>query len=210
MDTSTLLSSLAAAAIFLLVAFPLHEFSHAWAANMLGDRTARYLGRLTLDPRVHFDPLGGALLLLSALGGSFIVGWAKPTPVNPSNLRNGRQGEAWVALAGPLSNLIMAALSAIPLRFLLATGMYFDLPVLVANVLFDLTYFSVFLFMFNLLPIPPLDGYRVLTGLASPRLAWQLRQYEQYGFVLIIVIFLFGGRILVPIGNAIFDVLVGR
>lgn len=210
MTGSELISRLIVAGIFLVIAFPLHEFSHAWAANMLGDRTARYLGRLSLDPRVHFDMLGGLLLLISALGGSFIVGWAKPTPVNPTNLRGGRQGEAWVALAGPLSNLIMAAIAAIPLRILLATGTYYDTPVLFQDLLFFLVYFSVFLFIFNLLPIPPLDGYRVVIGLVSPRIAWQLRQYEQYGFVLIIVLFLVGAPIIVPIGRGIFSFLVGQ
>jgi Zn-dependent protease len=199
--------ALIAAAIFLLIAFPIHEFSHAWAADRLGDRTARYMGRMSLDPRVHFDPMGGALLALSAFAGGFIIGWAKPTPVNSVNLHGGRRGEAWVALAGPASNLVMAALFAIPVRFVLATQV--GIPDILWLVLQYLVLFNVFLFIFNLLPIPPLDGYKVVTGFVSARTAYTLRQVEQYGFVLILVVFLIGGRIIAPIGQSLFRILVG-
>ena len=105
--------------------FPVHEFSHALAAYRLGDGTAKLFGRLTLNPIAHFDPVGGTLLALTfigsaAAGGAFGFGWAKPTPVNPMNLEGGRRGEAIVAAAGPLSNLVLAAVAAIPLRFLIA------------------------------------------------------------------------------------------
>ena len=108
----------------LLVAFPVHEFSHALAAYRLGDSTATLFGRLTLNPIAHFDPLGGTLLVLSVLvaGSPFGFGWAKPTPVNPAQPAGGRCGEAIVAGAGPLSNLLLAVAAAIPLRFVLATG----------------------------------------------------------------------------------------
>jgi len=101
--------TLVAVAIFLLVGFPVHEFSHALVAYRLGDGTAKMFGRLTLNPIVHLDPVGSLILVASALLGSgFIIGWAKPTPVNPSMLRGGRRAEAWVAAAGPVSNLVMA------------------------------------------------------------------------------------------------------
>ena len=212
-----LLSALVAVGIILLVAFPVHEFSHALAAFRLGDSTARYMGRLTLDPRVHFDPLGGGMLALSALlsGGNFFFGYAKPTPVNPVNLEGGRRGEAFVALAGPLSNLVMAALVALPLRFvsqspelLVAIGGS-ELTRQIHNVGIYFVLINVFLFIFNLLPIPPLDGWKVLTGLVDPRTAYNLRQVEQYAFFLIILVFLFGGGILGPIGLAIFDLIAG-
>src|SRR5262245_53764294 len=108
-------------AVMLLVAFPIHEFSHAFAAFQLGDQTARFMGRLTLDPRAHFDPTGGLLLAVSILisGGQFGFGWAKPTPYNPMNLRGGRWGEAIIAVAGPLSNFVLAVAGAIPLRYIL-------------------------------------------------------------------------------------------
>src|SRR6476620_6530373 len=109
----------------LLVGLPVHEFSHALAAYRLGDGTAKLFGRLTLNPIAHFDPVGGSLLALTFIGSAFSgttigFGWAKPTPVNPLNLDGGRQGEALVAAAGPVSNFVLAALGAVPLRFILA------------------------------------------------------------------------------------------
>jgi Zn-dependent protease len=207
LDPELLIPALIAAGIFLLVGFPLHEFSHALMADRLGDRTARYMGRMSLNPVVHFDPLGGLLLVVSAVAGGFIIGWAKPTPVNPVNLRGGRRGEAWVALAGPASNLLMAAVAAIPVRILLATGT--SVPDVVALVLVNLVYFNIFLFIFNLLPIPPLDGYKVLTGFVDSRIAYELRRFEPYGFVLILIVFLLGGRLLIPIASSIYGFLVG-
>ncbi|HET7676722.1 MAG TPA: site-2 protease family protein [Candidatus Limnocylindrales bacterium] len=212
--TQNLLPALTAVAIMLLIAFPVHEFSHALAAFRLGDSTARYMGRLTLDPRVHFDPMGALMLAISAFVGVFI-GWAKPTPVNPTNLQGGRRGEAIVAVAGPVSNLVLAVLVAIPLRLIGASpeiqAEVFGNPVtgFVYGVLEFFVLINVFLFIFNLLPIPPLDGWKVLTGLVDSRTAYNLRQVEQYGFILIIVILLAGGRIIGPIGFGLFELLVG-
>ena len=211
---SQLVASLIAVAIILLVGFPVHEFSHALVADRLGDRTARYLGRLSLDPRVHFDPLGGALLVLSAVVGGIFIGWAKPTPVNPSNLEGGHRGEAMVAAAGPVSNLIMAGLVAIALRVIIAFSLIDpyagSVQLLVLRILLYLVLINVFLFVFNLLPIPPLDGYKVMLGAVSPRTAWQIRQYEQYGIMLIVVVFLLAGPVIGPIGTGIANFLVGQ
>jgi len=219
LDPERLIPILIVTAIMLLVAFPIHEFAHAWAAYQLGDGTAKLFGRLTLNPVAHFDPVGGTILALSFLvsGGSFAFGWAKPTPVNPSNLRGGRQGEALVAAAGPISNLVLAAGAAIPLRYLLGE------PALIGDfgiVLQTLGYFvliNVILMIFNLFPVPPLDGSKVLFAFLPPRLAWQWRPVlEQYGFVLILLLFFFppgnsiGGRILGPILDAVLSLLVGR
>jgi Zn-dependent protease len=179
--------------VMLGVAFPVHEFSHALAAYRLGDSTARYMGRLTLDPRAHFDPMGGLLMVFSVLGGVGI-GWAKPTPYNPYNLRGGRWGEAIVSVAGPISNLVLALAAALPLRFIVATnmdtGIFFPLLYLFVHI-------NLLLMVFNLVPIPPLDGSKLLYAALDPQTERQVRPFlDQYGFViLLLVIFMpyFGG-----------------
>jgi Zn-dependent protease len=203
-------------AIMLLVGFPVHEFAHALAAYRLGDSTAKLFGRLTLNPVAHFDPLGGILLAVSFIGSGFGFGWAKPTPVNPANLAGGRRGEAMVAAAGPLSNLVLAAAAALPLRFILNTNLASEVPELIILILGLFVYINLVLMIFNLLPIPPLDGSKVLFAFLPPRLAWQWRPVlEQYGFILLLLLFFLppgnsiGGQILGPILNAIFRLLVG-
>jgi len=204
MDPVQVTIALIAAGLIILIAFPIHEFSHALAAYRLGDSTARWQGRLTLDPRRHFDPLGGVMLIMSSILG-FGVGWAKPTPVNPYNLRYGRRGESVVALSGPLSNLIIAAVIAIPLRLiansdeLMATIVGSTIATIAWNIVYYLFAINISLFVFNLLPIPPLDGWKVLLGLVDARTAFTLRQFEQYGLILLAFIVLFGGRLLIPV-----------
>ena len=180
--------TIAVLAVMLLVAFPIHEFSHALVAYRLGDGTAKLLGRLTLDPRAHFDPAGGTLLIITMLlPGSFAFGWAKPTPVSPFNLRGGRQGDALVALAGPLSNFVLAAAAAIPLRTILATQV--DVPVAVLDVLALFIQINVALAVFNLIPLPPLDGSHVLLALVDPQTSWRLKAVlEQYGSMLLLAL----------------------
>ncbi len=178
-------------AIMLLVGFPVHEFAHALAAYRLGDSTARFMGRLTLNPIAHFDPLGGILLAVTFIGSSFGFGWAKPTPVNPSNLEGGRYGEAIVALAGPISNLVLAIAAALPLRYLLANpNLARQLPVMVLEILLLFVIINLVLMVFNLFPIPPLDGSKVLFAFLPPQVAWRWRpMLEQYGFILLLLIF---------------------
>ena len=207
-------AAIALIAFFLLLSFPVHEFAHALAAYRLGDSTAKLFGKLTLNPIAHFDPFGGTTLVISILVTGFPLGFAQ-TPVNPRNLR-GRYGEAIVALAGPLSNLLIAAAVAIPLRLLLANEEFAIQNLTLVSILGFIVQGSIILGLFNLIPIPPLDGGTVMLSLVSPRTAWQLRPIlAQYGIFLIILLILplggqsILGRVLLPIANAIFGVLVG-
>ncbi len=214
-DTATMV----AVGIFLLVGFPVHEYAHALIAYRLGDGTAKMFGRLTLNPLVHLDPIGSLILVISALTAGFFIGWAKPTPVNPAMLRGGRRSEAWVAAAGPVSNLLMAVLGAVVVRILLSMlspGSAESL-VFVTQVAFQFVYINVALFIFNLIPLPPLDGSAVMFALMNPRTVWQIRPtLQQYGFLILIVVMIvpiggesLGARVISPILNGILDVLVG-
>ncbi len=209
---NNIVEALIAAAIIIFVAFPIHEFAHAMAAFQLGDSTAKLFGRVTLDPRAHIDPMGAILLLVAGFG------WAKPTPVNPYNLRGGRSGEALVALAGPLSNLILAALAALPLRYIVTVGM--DVPPILFSTLSLLVLFNLLLMIFNLIPIPPLDGSKVVFALMDRQTEMRWRPVlEQYGFLLLIAaIFLpivpgggtIVGVIIQEVMDPLFNLLVGR
>lgn len=175
-------AALFALVLALGVGFTVHEFAHAWAAFQLGDDTAARQGRLTLDPRSHIDPLGALMLLIVGFG------WARPVPIDP--IRLGRQGTLWVSLAGPFSNLILAAIAAIPLRILAGSPM---LPEAVAGfllpLLFSFATINILLAVFNLMPISPLDGWKVLIGLLPPAAAFKLETYERYGFIVLILLF---------------------
>ena len=205
-------------AIMLLVGFPVHEFAHALAAYRLGDSTARFMGRLTLNPIAHFDPLGGILLAVTFIGSSFGFGWAKPTPVNPRNLEGGRYGEAVVAAAGPISNLVLAIAAALPFRYIINTPSLVDqIPTVVLQVLLFFILINIVLMVFNLFPIPPLDGSKVLFAFLPPQVAWRWRpMLEQYGFILLLIVFFLppgdsiGGRIIFPVIDGILGFLVGR
>jgi Zn-dependent protease len=207
--------------IMLLVGLPVHEFSHAFAAFRLGDGTAKLFGRLTLNPIAHFDPVGGTLLALTFIGSAATgtpigFGWAKPSPVNPLNLEGGRRGEAIVAAAGPISNLVLAAAAAIPLRYLNANPeLILDLPIL-QTILILFVQINLLLMIFNLIPIPPLDGSKVMFAFMDRRTEYQIRPFlEQWGFfILIALLFLppgnsIGGRIIIPILETLYGVLVG-
>ena len=187
-------------AVMLLVAFPIHEFAHALAAFRLGDGTARLMGRLTLNPMAHFDQTGGLLLAITVLFTSFGFGWAKPTPYNPMNLRGGQWGEAIVAVAGPISNFVLAVAAAIPLRYMDAVGM--NVPLLELFLGFFVT-INLVLMVFNLIPIPPLDGSKLLFAFMDQRTAWRVRPVlEQYGFIILLgalLLPIFGGATLIDI-----------
>jgi Zn-dependent protease len=221
LDLNALLPVIITVAIMLLVGFPVHEFSHALAAYRLGDGTAKLFGRLSLNPIVHFDPIGGSLLALTFLvsNGTFGFGWAKPTPVNPSNLEGGHRGEAIVAAAGPISNLVMSIVVALPFRYILGSPeLVTQVPLIVLQVMSMFIYINLILMVFNLIPIPPLDGSKVLFAFLPPRALWQWRPIlEQYGFIVLIIVFFLpitpqgaiGGVILVPVLDALYGLLVG-
>ncbi len=179
------------------VAIILHEFAHAWTANRLGDQTAQRSGRLTLNPLAHIDPFGTLLLplMLLAMNAPVLFGWAKPVPVNFSNLHNPKKDIIWVGLAGPLANLAAAAVTALLLQHVLPPQK--EIPVLALNFMT----INVVLAVFNLFPIPPLDGSRVVVGLLPNRWALAYLRFEPYGFLLLFAL-LYGGlldRILWPI-----------
>ena len=173
--------------VALVVSISVHEFSHAWSAYELGDTTARNQGRLSLNPIVHFDPIGALMIVFMAFSG-WGIGWGKPVPVNPYKLRtNPRVGMGLTAAAGPFSNLVLAALAAIPLR------LGWSMPGTLTMFLFVLVITNVSLAIFNLIPLPPLDGFNVLQGLLATfrtRWAWEwgnkLDKLAAYGPVLLL------------------------
>lgn len=207
-NTSELVPALITVAIFLLIAFPVHEFAHAAVAYMQGDATAKLFGRLTLNPIVHFDPMGGLMTIVSVTLTGFIIGWAKPTPVNPANLHDRRNGEVLVALAGPASNFLMALLGAFVIRVLVAAGV--DLSGIPGFVAYNFVLFNVLLAIFNFIPVPPLDGSALLYRILTPRQAWQVRPFlQQYGIFVVLAVVLLLSR---PLSNLIYtvtNVLVG-
>ncbi|MEP7357349.1 MAG: site-2 protease family protein [Anaerolineales bacterium] len=208
LDAPTIISRI----LTLVIAFTIHELSHAVTADRLGDDTARRLGRISLNPLVHLDPIGSLLLIFAGFG------WAKPVPVNPYNLRNGPQmGMATVAAAGPISNFIMALLAAIPFRLGLlpffgggALGGIVPTP---SQFLLDFIEINLVLMLFNLIPIAPLDGSKILRGFA-PR-SWEpiLATLEQWGpFLLLALVFLGGGLLGVILGpplNFLYRAILG-
>jgi len=209
------LATLISRVVALVIAFSIHEFAHAWTAYRLGDSTAKYMGRLTLNPRAHLDVLGTLMVLIAGFG------WAKPVPVNPRNLRYGPlAGMAIVSAAGPLSNLALAVVFAVVWRLtapaivaLGARGTLIPTPV---ELLQELVILNLVLLIFNLIPLAPLDGFSVLRGVLPRQWAFQMERLQPYGPMILLGLLMLGyvglpilSWILWPPTFALFQVLWG-
>lgn len=211
MDEFSLVQKIIIWTIPVIFAITAHEVAHGWVALRLGDRTAQMMGRLTLNPIKHIDPIGTILIpgLLLLIGG-FIFGYAKPVPVTYQNLRNPKSDMAWVAVAGPVSNLIMAIIWAgvAMLGVVLAeSDVAMGLPMSymgAAGILIN-----AMLMVLNLLPLPPLDGGRILVSLLPGPMAWQVQRLEPYGFFILLGLLYFGllGKLLWPMIGAFVNLL---
>ena len=181
----------------LIASLSVHEAAHAWAADRLGDPTARHLGRLTLNPVVHVDPIGTLLFpLIAMLTGVPLIGWAKPVPVDPRHLRHPKRDFAVIAAAGPASNLVMAVIGAVIFAMLPTptpgdiAGRALMAPLREIFVMF--TYLNVMLAVFNMIPVPPLDGGNVLLGVLPAAGARVIEQLRPYGFLILYALMLTG------------------
>jgi len=185
---------LSVAAIPILFGITVHEAAHGWVARLFGDRTAEMMGRLTLNPIKHIDPVGTVIVpLLMVWFSGFLFGWAKPVPISARNLRNPKRDMVAVALAGPAANLLMALIWALIYHLFvlvaspLGSGAVFFLQMARIGVFFNLL-----LMIFNLLPIPPLDGGRVLRGLVPESIGHRLDALERYGLIIVVGLLVFG------------------
>jgi len=192
--------------VAILIVISIHEFAHAWAANYLGDPTAKINGRLSLNPFAHLDLVGTLMFVF------FKIGWGKPVPFNPNNLENPRKGSALIALAGPASNFFTAILLALPLRLLTTSNVEALMPV--AYLVGAIFNFSIVLMAFNLLPIPPLDGSKILMLVLPKRMYQKYDQYLEGGMTYFIVFILvdyfmlgrlFGFSIIGTVIGTVFD-----
>lgn len=174
--------------IVMVISVSIHEFSHAYAADRLGDPTAKYLKRLTIDPRAHIDPIGAIFLIL------FGFGWGRPVPFNPVNLKNPKRDAAFIALAGPFSNFVLASFMALLVKI-------FGVGGLIGGFLYLGVFYNLFLGFFNLLPFGPLDGFKIVFGFLPHNLALQWAQMESVGLYILmfLVISRSTGQILDPL-----------
>lgn len=191
--------------IVLIMSATVHEYMHGFAANQLGDPTAKNMGRLTFNPIKHLDLFGSILLPLSLLliNSPFLFGWAKPVPYNPNNLHDRKYGDAKVAVAGPLANLVMALLFAILFRFLDPASMF-------SYLVSEIIIINLILMVFNLVPIPPLDGSKVLAVFLPDKWRHKLLYLDdRFSMLLIFIFVFFGFQLVTPIIYWLFELLTG-
>ena len=191
--------------IVLIFSAIIHEYMHGWMADYLGDTTAKDAGRLTLNPLPHIDPFGSILVpaILVLTNAGFVFGWAKPVPYNPYNLRDKKYGGAKVAAAGPLANLMTALFFGLILRF-------FPMPNMTLAILLSIiVQINLLLMIFNLVPIPPLDGSKVIMPFLPHSVQQKFAQLERYGMILVILFIMVGFSIIIPIINFLFRLIVG-
>src|SRR3989338_1676576 len=191
----------------LIMSVVIHEVSHGFSANALGDPTARLQGRLTLNPLKHLDPIGSIIVpAITYLVGGFIFGWARPVPYNPYNLKNQKWGPGAVAAAGPLANILMAIIFGLIVRFGAANGFIVGAFL---EIIILIVFINIILAIFNLVPIPPLDGSKVLFAFLPYR--WRSLQIflEQYGFFLLLIFILFFWSIILPVVFGLFRLITG-
>ncbi len=179
--------------VVLLIAFTVHEFAHAYVAYKFGDPTAKNQGRLTLNPKEHLDPVGTILLLV------FGFGWARPVPVNRYHFKNPRLAGVLVSIAGPLSNLLIAIIGYIIFFVMLSSGISGGWTEYVFTFINVLVNINILLFVFNLLPLPPLDGYRIIEDLVPLGVRAKMTQYEQYGTLIFLIL------VITPLGKYTID-----
>lgn len=191
--------------VVLIFSAIIHEYMHGWMADRLGDPTAKSEGRLTLNPIPHIDPLGSILIpfILIATQAGFIFGWAKPVPYNPYNLRDQKYGPAKVAVAGPMANLITAVFFGIVLRFLPESAI--QLSIFLQIIIF----INLLLMVFNMVPIPPMDGSKVIMPFLPFKWQVRLAMLERYGMFLVLLFVMFGFPYIIPVIDLFFRVIVG-
>lgn len=207
MDSAAILIFQLAVLLFSVV---IHEVSHGYVAEQLGDPTARLSGRLTLNPLKHLDFFGSFLLpvFLWFLGG-IVIGWAKPVPYNPNNLKNPRSGAAKIGAAGPAANLLLAVIFGIILRIMTASGYE---PQFLGELFVIIVYLNILLAIFNLVPIPPLDGSKILFALLpSNQASAELVSFlERYGMFILLAFIFFGFSLITPLINTLFFFITGQ
>ncbi|MFZ5799079.1 MAG: site-2 protease family protein [Desulfobulbaceae bacterium] len=207
MDINHILQQIIILAPPFLFALTFHELAHGYVAWRLGDPTAKNAGRLTMNPLKHLDPLGVLAFIIMK------IGWAKPVPVNPVYFRDPRQGMLLVALAGPGANMLLAVASAILVKLLLTLHPFIPLFVLnpLAQMLAASVWINVMLAVFNLVPIPPLDGSKILAGVLPPEMARGYEKLEPFGFILLLILFYLGliSQVIMPIIRFANNLLLG-